>query len=78
MENTLDKLKVNEQAVVKEVLEDSPMRRRFLDIGLAKGTDVECRLASFGEEMKAYRIKGALIGIRKEDAKGVLVEERRK
>lgn len=67
MKNTLDKMRINQKSTVKKV-EDSQMKRRFLDIGLAEGTEVECVLASYGEEMKAYCIKGAVIGIRKEDA----------
>ena len=52
----------------------SLMKRRFLDIGLTDGTDVECVLVSYGNEMKAYCIKGAIIGIRREDANLIEIE----
>jgi len=74
MKNTLDKMKINEKAIVKQIIENSTMERRFLDIGLTAGTKIECVLVSFGGEMKAYRIKGATIGIRKEDARLVEIE----
>ena len=74
MKNTLDKMVIKQQCIVKNVDETSPMRRRFLDIGLTKGTKVECVLISYGGEMKAYCVKGAIIGIRKEDASFVEVE----
>ena len=75
MKNTLDKMKVNQKGMVKQILEESPLKRRFLDIGLKDATKVECILISFGGEMKAYRIKGATIGIRKEDAKYIEIED---
>lgn len=68
MKNTLDKMFINQKSTVKNVDENSIMKRRFLDIGLTDGTDIECVLISYGGEMKAYAIKGAVIGIRKEDA----------
>ena len=68
MKNTLDKMNINQKGIVKKVQDDSTMKRRFLDIGLTEGTNVECVLVSYGGEMKAYSIKGAVIGIRKEDA----------
>lgn len=74
MRDTLDKMIVNQKSIVKKVDESSPMKRRFLDIGLTEGTKVECVLVSYGEEMKAYSIKGAIIGIRKEDAVCVEIE----
>ena len=68
MKNTLDKMMINQKGIVKHIDESSEMQRRFLDIGLTDGSLVECVLASYGGEMKAYCIKGAVIGIRKEDA----------
>lgn len=74
MKNTLDKMQMNQKGKVKSILDDSSMLRRFLDIGLVEGTNVECVLIAYGGEMKAYRIKGATIGIRKEDAQIVEIE----
>jgi len=68
MKNTLDKMTINQKSTVKKIKENTSMRRRFLDIGLTGGAEVECVLVSYGEEMKAYLIKGAVIAIRREDA----------
>ena len=74
MKSTLDKMIINQKGVVKCIDNKSDMQRRFLDIGLSDGCPVECVLISFGEEMKAYFIKGAIIGIRKEDASFVEID----
>lgn len=49
------------------------MRRRLFDIGLIKGTDVECVLQSAKREMSAYLIRGAVIALRREDASKVFL-----
>ncbi len=69
MKNTLDKMCVNQKSTVVKIQDGSSMKRRFLDIGLTEKTEIECVLVSYGGEMKAYCVKGAIIGIRKEDAK---------
>lgn len=75
MKTTLDKMKINQKGTVVKIKDNSQMKRRFLDIGLTDGTNVECVLVSYGNEMKAYSIKGAIIGIRKEDANTIEIED---
>ena len=75
MKNTLDKMTINQKSIVKRIDDKSTMQRRFLDIGLTEGTNVECVLVSYGGEMKAYTVKGAIIAIRKEDASLIEIEE---
>lgn len=76
MENTsnLSVLMPGEKAIVTEL--DSPinMRRRFSDIGLIKGTEVKCVGKSPLGDPSAYLIRGAVIAIRREDAKGITVK----
>jgi len=43
-------------------------RRRLLDLGLVPGTVVEAELASLGRDPTAYRIRGALIALRRAQA----------
>ena len=74
IKNTMDKMQINQEGIVKKISLESPMYRRFLDIGLAEGTNIECILIALGNGMKAYRIKGATIGIRKEDAQMIEIE----
>ena len=48
-------------------------RRRFLDLGLIPGTEVEAELRSAGGDPTAYRIRGAVIALRREQAEKVQV-----
>jgi ferrous iron transport protein A len=69
----LHELAVGETGVVCALLTTGSMRRRFSDIGLVRGTAVECVGRSPGGDPSAYRIRGAVIAIRAEDAVGVRV-----
>lgn len=51
-----------------------PQRRRLLDLGVVPGTRVENELVSPGGDPTAYRIRGALIALRKEQADLVQIE----
>jgi DtxR family Mn-dependent transcriptional regulator len=51
-----------------------PQRRRLLDLGLVPGTVVEAELASPGDDPVAYRIRGALIALRKDQSCWVQVD----
>lgn len=51
-----------------------PQRRRLLDLGLVPGTVVEAELASAGGDPVAYRIRGALIALRKEQSRWIQVD----
>ena len=75
MKNTrrLSSLKVGESAVVEELFTKGSIRRRLMDMGMVKGTKVQCALHSPLGGMSAYRIRGALIAIRAEDADGIVV-----
>ena len=49
------------------------IRRRLLDIGLVENTPVECLGRSPAGDPSAYLIRGAVIAIRAEDCRGILV-----
>ncbi len=53
-----------------------PQRRRLLDLGLVPGTVVEAELRSAGGDPVAFRIRGALIALRKEQARWIQVDRR--
>lgn len=67
----LSELKIGDEAVITQMPENS---RRLLDIGLIKGTTVKCVLKSPLGNPAAYKIRGAVIAIRNEDAKDIEVE----
>jgi DtxR family transcriptional regulator, Mn-dependent transcriptional regulator len=50
-----------------------PARRRLLDLGLTPGTIVEAELQAMGGDPTGYRIRGAIIALRKEQAQRVQV-----
>lgn len=50
-------------------------RRRLLDLGVVKGTDIVPELVSAGGDPVAYRIRGALIALRREQAEWIRVEK---
>ncbi len=49
-------------------------RQRLFDLGLLPGTKVGVELIGAGGDPKAYRIRGALIALREDQAKHILVE----
>lgn len=51
-----------------------PQRRRLLDLGLVPGTVVEAELESAGGDPIAFRIRGALIALRRDQARWILVD----
>lgn len=67
----LSELKIGDEAVITQMPENN---RRLLDIGLIKGTTVKCVLKSPLGNPAAYKIRGAVIAIRDEDAKDIEVE----
>ncbi len=51
-----------------------PQRRRLLDLGVVPGTEIVPELVSSGGDPVAYRIRGALIALRSEQAAWIEIE----
>lgn len=49
-------------------------RRRLLDLGVVPGTEITAEMRSAGGDPVAYRIRGALIALRREQAAWILVD----
>lgn len=60
-------------ARVDALLAQGPMRRRFQDLGLITGTQVECLGPSALGEPCAYLIRGAVIALRRSDADSIAI-----
>lgn len=71
---TLDTLSVGECACVSHLEAEGGLRRRFQDLGIICGVKIKCTGQSTKKDICAYLIKGAVIAIRKEDARTVSVE----
>ncbi len=67
----LNSLKIGQLATIENVDKKSDLYQRFLDIGIVEGSTIECVLKSPWNNPKAYRIKGAIIAIRNEDATSI-------
>ncbi len=73
---TLADLEVGSRARVIGILPtcQGPPRRRLLDLGLVPGTSVEAEMSSAAGDPTAYRIRGALIALRSEQAELIQVD----
>ena len=70
----LNDIKPGQKATVKELVSTGSIRRRLLDIGLVENTEVECLGRSPAGDPCAYLIRGAVIAIRSEDCRNILVQ----
>ena len=75
MIDCLRDLKVGAKGRVIGLCCRGPIRRRLLDIGLTKGTVVECLGRAPSGDPSAFWIRGAAIAIRGEDSRYILIEE---
>lgn len=71
---TLDSLIQGERGVIKKLLCTGLTRRRFMDLGLVNGTEVEVIMKSISGDPVAYRVKGTQLAIRNNDAHNIIVE----
>ncbi|MCA9493739.1 MAG: ferrous iron transport protein A [Alphaproteobacteria bacterium] len=71
---TLDRLAPGQRARVTAVEGEGAFRRRLLELGLLPGTEVErTGQAPLGDPM-TYRVRGAVLCLRANDARNVRVE----
>jgi ferrous iron transport protein A len=69
----LNDLGPGQSAKVKDILSTGSIRRRLLDIGLIENTEVECLGRSPSGDPSAFFIRGAVIAIRSEDCRNILI-----
>ena len=69
----LSDIKPGQRAHIKELTACGSIRRRLLD--LVEDTEVECLGQSPLGDPCAYLIRGAVIAIRSEDCRGILIHE---
>ena len=70
---TLNDISPGESAIVLKSELEGNIQRRLLDLGLIENTLVECVGKSPSGDPKAYLIRGAVIAIRSEDSKKIIV-----
>lgn len=72
---SLADVRPGENAIVQAILPTcrGSERRRFLDLGILPGTHIKAELGSPSGDPTAYRIRGALIALRREQARYIII-----
>ena len=71
---TLKDVKVGETATVKRLHGEGPVKRRIMDMGITKGTDVYVRkVAPLGDPVEVT-VRGYELSLRKGDAEMIEVQ----
>ncbi len=70
----LNFLPLGKKGKVKVLTSEGTIRRRMLDLGLIADTEVEALQKSPSGDPVAYRIRGAVIALRSEEASKILIE----
>ncbi|MBE6021637.1 MAG: ferrous iron transport protein A [Cellulosilyticum sp.] len=69
----LPQLSEGQQAKVTALLSTGSMRRRLQDLGIVRGSTIECLHKGPSGDPIAYKIKGTIIALRQEDANNIIV-----
>lgn len=72
---SLCRMRPGQTATVERLVCRGGIRRRLLDIGLVEGTRVECLGRSPFGDPTAFLIRGAVIAIRSEDCRDVIIRD---
>ncbi len=74
MGRTLNEIGIGETARVTTVRQSTPIAARLTELGLTPGCRVMCLYAAASGDPRAYRIRGAVLAIRRRDAAAIEVE----
>ena len=67
-------VKIGESAIIKRLHGEGALKRRIMDMGLTKGTEVYVRkVAPLGDPME-LTVRGYELSVRKSDAENIEVE----
>ena len=73
MVSTLDQLPIGSTAIVSGLSFTGGKRRRMLDLGFIPGSAVSALQGSPWGDPVAYRVLGAVIALRREDARHIAI-----
>lgn len=73
-EKSVNDLEIGEIGVVHKIVGEETIKRRLLDLGLIKGTNIKPVLISPSGDPRAFEFRGSLIAIRKEDAVNIKIK----
>lgn len=75
MSKTLKQAKVGETVTVQRLQGEGPVKRRIMDMGITKGTEVYIRkVAPLGDPMEVT-VRGYELSLRKADTEMIEIEE---
>ncbi len=69
----LNQLPLNKSGKINKIECDGGIKRRLLDMGLVKGTEIMPILISPSGDPRAFLVRGTIIAIREEDAKNIKI-----
>lgn len=69
----LCKIEFDRVGIIKKIMVNDGMKRRFMDIGVVPGNEIIRVMEDYGKGISAYIIMDSLIGIRNKDARGIIV-----
>ena len=72
-QTTLDQLQPGVKARVTSLANTGTERRRFMDLGILPGARIEVELQNPLGDPTAYRIRGAVIALRREQANQIAI-----
>lgn len=73
-DTSLNELDIDKCATISSLDCEGDLRRRLLDLGLIKGTNIKAILKSPIGNPIAYEVRGTTIALRKEDAKFIKIK----
>ena len=71
----LAELPLGQSGLVLSLRLEEGIGRRLMDLGFTPGVQAACVLAAPGNGMRAYRVRGAVIALRRREARTVILEE---
>lgn len=71
MEITLDRLRIEQQAVITHLDTDATLSRRLRAFGMVPGTRVRCRCRCPGGNVTALELRGSVVALRNRDLKHI-------
>ena len=70
---TLHKIKRGEEAIIREIKQDSNLANSLLEQGFVPGTKVSLLIHGFLGGPSAYLMRGSKIALRKEEAEAIFI-----
>lgn len=70
----LSQLPLNQNGKIEKIECNEGIKRRLLDLGLVKGTNIVPILVSPSGDPRAFLVRGTIIAIREDDAKNIKIK----